>query len=187
VTAGYDAVVLAGGRARRMGGSDKTLALVDGVPLLDRVLAAAATADRIVVVGDPRPVARPVDWTREEPPGVGPAAAVAAGVAHTSADVVVLLAADMPFVSTRTVEALVDVVRRDGTGAVLVDEAGNEQWLCSAWVTEALRGAPLRPHTSLRGALTQLPFARVAAAGEHPPPWFDCDTPTDLERARETT
>ena len=43
--AGYAAVVLAGGRASRLGGVDKPSLPVAGVPLLHRVLAAVANAD----------------------------------------------------------------------------------------------------------------------------------------------
>ncbi|MCW2606336.1 MAG: molybdopterin-guanine dinucleotide biosynthesis protein, partial [Frankiales bacterium] len=67
----YDAVVLAGGSGRRLGGVDKPGLLVDGTSLLDRVLGAVARAGTVVVVGPERPAARPVVWAREDPPGGG--------------------------------------------------------------------------------------------------------------------
>ncbi|MDG4865579.1 NTP transferase domain-containing protein, partial [Streptomyces sp. T-3] len=51
----YDAVVLAGGGAKRLGGADKPGVRVGGRALLDRVLAACATAAATVVVAEPRP------------------------------------------------------------------------------------------------------------------------------------
>ncbi|MEH6375729.1 NTP transferase domain-containing protein, partial [Streptomyces sp. KLMMK] len=42
---GYDAVVLAGGAARRLGGADKPTLRVGGRTLLDRVLEACADAE----------------------------------------------------------------------------------------------------------------------------------------------
>ncbi|MFF9149607.1 DUF6457 domain-containing protein [Streptomyces sp. NPDC014861] len=81
MTTAYDAVVLAGGAARRLGGVDKPGVRVGGRALLDRVLAACAGARLTVVVGDPRPTVRPVHWTREQPAGTGPLAALAAGAA----------------------------------------------------------------------------------------------------------
>ncbi|MFB7936855.1 DUF6457 domain-containing protein [Streptomyces sp. NPDC056049] len=81
MTTAYDAVVLAGGAARRLGGVDKPGLRVGGRALLDRVLAACAGARLTVVVGDPRPTVRPVRWTRERPAGTGPVAALAAGAA----------------------------------------------------------------------------------------------------------
>ncbi|MFI8367393.1 DUF6457 domain-containing protein [Streptomyces sp. NPDC085466] len=79
MTTAYDAVVLAGGAARRLGGVDKPGVRVGGRALLDRVLAACAGAGRTVVVGDPRSTVRPVRWTREQPSGTGPVAALDAG------------------------------------------------------------------------------------------------------------
>ncbi|WP_199550224.1 NTP transferase domain-containing protein [Streptomyces sp. N35] len=76
----YDAVVLAGGAAKRLGGVDKPAVRVGGRPLLDRVLTACAAAGTTVVVAPPRPTVRPVVWAREEPAGGGPLAALAAGV-----------------------------------------------------------------------------------------------------------
>nr|BFF19324.1 hypothetical protein GCM10025730_28450 [Promicromonospora thailandica] len=49
----YDAVVLAGGRAARLGGASKADLVVDGTALLDHALAAACRARRVVVVGPP--------------------------------------------------------------------------------------------------------------------------------------
>ncbi|MHB8451581.1 MAG: molybdenum cofactor guanylyltransferase, partial [Mycobacteriales bacterium] len=73
----FAVIVLAGGRARRLGGVDKPAQLVGGRTLLDRVLAAAAGAERRIVVGPARPGALPrgVEVCCEEPPGGGPAAA----------------------------------------------------------------------------------------------------------------
>ncbi|WP_281157231.1 NTP transferase domain-containing protein, partial [Streptomyces sp. HYC2] len=102
----HDAVVLAGGAARRLGGADKPGLRVGGRALLDRVLAACADADTTVVVADPRPTARPVRWAREEPAGAGPLAALDAGLRHTTADHVVVLSADLPFLERDTVRRL---------------------------------------------------------------------------------
>ncbi|MGW0930447.1 DUF6457 domain-containing protein [Streptomyces sp. NPDC002644] len=104
---GYDAVVLAGGAARRLGGADKPGVRVGGRALLDRVLAACEDAGRTVVVAGPRPTVRPVRWAREEPPGGGPLAALAAGLEQTAAEVVVVLSADLPFLGRDTVRHLV--------------------------------------------------------------------------------
>lgn len=47
----YDAVVLAGGAAKRLGGADKPGLTVGGLALLDRVLVACRGARTTVVVG----------------------------------------------------------------------------------------------------------------------------------------
>lgn len=118
-------MVLAGGAARRLGGADKPALPVGGRMLLDRVLAACAGAGSTVVVGPRRPTVRPVRWTREEPAGGGPLPALAAGLAalppsHESPEVVLVLAADLPFLTADTVHTLVEALtaapdeRKDG-------------------------------------------------------------------------
>lgn len=137
---GYDAVVLAGGTARRLGGADKPGVRVGGRALLDRVLAACAGAATTVVVADPRPTARPVLWAREEPPGGGPVAALDAGLRHTTAGYVVVLSADLPFLEAGTVRRLLAALRASGAdGAVLTDPEGRDQPLVAAYRSATLR------------------------------------------------
>ena len=140
--------------------------------MLDRVLAAVAGARQRIVVGPPRPdLPRDVRSVREHPPGAGPVAAAAAGLAWVDADLVALLAADLPFLTSEAVLALVAALdvpaerasgdpaaqRRaagdratgeraagDGAphdGAVYVDDSGRRQFLCGVWRTGSLRAA----------------------------------------------
>src|SRR5690242_17399810 len=113
-----------------MGGGDKTRLPVDGTSLLDRVLLALDAGAGVVVVGDQRPTARAVTWTREQPLHAGPSAAVAAGVALVDADVTVLLAADLPLLTSAYVNRLVAMTTTIA-GAVPIDAEGMPQWLCS--------------------------------------------------------
>lgn len=186
----YDVIVPAGGAARRLGGQDKPGLTVGGTTLLDRVLAACAGARTTVVVGPARPTARSgVRLTREQPPGGGPVAAVAAGLAGVTAPVVLLLAADLPFLDGRTVRRLVTALAGAGqetAAVVLVDAAGRDQPLAAAYRTDPLRsalaalgdpaGLPLRRLTG------GLPTLRLADTDDVT---YDCDTWEDLERARE--
>ncbi|MYX28406.1 NTP transferase domain-containing protein [Streptomyces sp. SID8381] len=154
----YDAVVLAGGAARRLGGADKPGVRVGGRALLDRVLGACADARTTVVVADPRPTARPVRWAREEPPGGGPLAALEAGLRHTTAEHVVVLSADLPFLEPATVGDLLAVLRAgDADGALLIDAEGRDQPLVAAYRTAAL-------HRVLTSLTTTPPTHDVAAA-----------------------
>ncbi|MFJ2609542.1 DUF6457 domain-containing protein [Streptomyces sp. NPDC087425] len=195
--AGYDVVVLAGGAARRLGGADKPGVRVGGRALLDRVLAACADARTAVVVADPRPTVRPVRWTREDPVGAGPVAALDAGLRHITAAHVVVLSADLPFLEKATVRRLLTTLRAAGEGradgALVVDADGRDQPLVAAYRTGALRrelgrlvdaaspgdpaplaGLPLRKLISTLH-LTRVPDT-VAA--------FDCDTWDDIATAR---
>ena len=168
-----------------MGGGDKTQLAVGGTPLLDRVLLALHPDAGVVVVGDERPTPRPVTWAREQPLHAGPAAAVAAGLAHVRREVTVLLAADLPLLTAAYVDRL--VAATTDAGAVPVDADDMAQWLCSAWPTALLRSVDWTTVSSMRAGLGGLPFRRLADDGEsaETAPWLDCDTPEDLQRARE--
>ncbi|WP_345714104.1 NTP transferase domain-containing protein, partial [Kineococcus glutinatus] len=63
---GVVVVVLAGGAGRRFAGAgpDKVAAPLDGRSLLDHLLAGLPPQLPVVVVGPPRPTARPVTTTR---------------------------------------------------------------------------------------------------------------------------
>jgi len=119
----YDAVVLAGGAARRLGGADKPGLRVGGRALLDRVLTACADARTTVVVADPRPTARPVLWARADPPGGGPLAALGAGLHRTTAEHVVVLSADLPFLGAATVGRLLAALHTSTADGVLLTDA----------------------------------------------------------------
>lgn len=188
---GYDAIVLAGGAASRLGGVDKPALRVGGVALLDRVLAAVLAAERRIVVGPIEAAAGADVITREDPPGGGPVAAIAAGLALVDAAFVVLLAADLPFVTNSTVDSLLAAVVLDVDVAVLIDDDGRDQLLIAAWRTEALRtrleviGYPAG--LPVHRLFDKAAIARVPAPTDpaHPPPWLDCDTDDDLRRARK--
>ncbi|WP_329382532.1 molybdenum cofactor guanylyltransferase [Streptomyces sp. NBC_01351] len=186
----YDAIVLAGGAARRLGGADKPALSVGGRTLLDRVLDACRDAGTTVVVGGRHPTSRPVRWTREDPPGTGPVAALDAGLRETTAELVLVLSADLPFLDRDTVRTLLNAPGGNGwDGAMLRDADGRDQPLVAAYRAEPLRreiALLATEHGSLGGlplrALTaELDLAHVDAA---PLASFDCDTWEDLAVAR---
>jgi molybdopterin-guanine dinucleotide biosynthesis protein A len=233
MTTSYDAVVLAGGAARRLGGADKPALPVGGRMLLDRVLAACAGARRTVVVGPRRPTGRPVRWTREEPAGGGPLPALAAGLAALHGDdvreaagggtaeqargagrdgggVVLVFAADLPFLTAATAAALVraldgnDAEDEDGgsqadapsrdvpswEGVVLTDTGGRDQPLAAAYRAEPLRREIALLRTE-HGQLTGLPLRFLTGelrlrriADPTGDASFDCDTWEDVAAAR---
>jgi molybdopterin-guanine dinucleotide biosynthesis protein A len=204
----FDAIVLAGGAATRLGGADKPAIEVGGDTLLDRTLAAVSAARRVVVVGPPRPVPAGVRagrlmsgavragrlmsgavragrliWCREQPPGGGPVAAIAAGFGRTTADAVVVLAADLPWIAPAVPRLLAAL--GDADVAVLVDASGRRSYLAAAWRRTALRAA-LAATGGPAGVAARRLFDGVEvievldSAG-----WAeDCDTWSDVERAR---
>jgi molybdenum cofactor guanylyltransferase len=209
-----DAVVLAGGRASRLGGADKPALVVGDRSLLASVTSAAdaAGARQVVVVGPPRPglmlAGGRLRVVREEPPGSGPVPALRRGLAEVAAPWVLVLAADLPFIRAGHLSTLLAAAagarpaagavladdegrpqwgHRPAAGAVLADDEGRPQWLAGCWPTQALRAASLGYRGgSLRGLLGPLsPVVLGPAPGQPgPPPWLDCDTEDDVRRAR---
>jgi molybdopterin-guanine dinucleotide biosynthesis protein A len=179
----YDAVVLAGGAARRLGGADKPGALVGGRSLIARVADAVADAGRLIIVGPARPEVPHALVVREDPPGGGPVPALRAGMPPVRAPWTALLAADLPFLRPADLTGMLDAAQGH-SGAVLADTEGHRQWLAGVWRTDALRAA-LQDYrgSSLRGLLGPLEPALVAPVTGERPAWFDCDTPADLDRA----
>lgn len=199
-------VVLAGGRATRLGGCDKTRVDLPGGSPLSRVLSACPPGPRIVV-GPATPAgAEPgVCRVREDPPGAGPVAALAAGLeeargqlgpAASQADVLVL-AGDLPHLRRATLEQLRGGGPHEAARTRVVrcarDEQGRLQYLCSAWPLELLAASLRTAAASHDGGLAgigmhrlfaELPPTRLALVDLPGPQLEDIDTPDDLDRAR---
>jgi molybdopterin-guanine dinucleotide biosynthesis protein A len=185
----FGIIVLAGGRGSRLGGRDKPGLVVGSRTLLGAVVAAgaAAGAAQILVVGPERTGLAGVSFVCEEPPGAGPVPALRRGLAEASPPWVAVLAADLPFLRPTHLAAL----RRAAAGqdgAVLADETGRPQWLAGCWRTQTLqRAAAGYRGASLGGLLGPLApvLVRLDPVPGEPPPWLDCDTPEDLDQARD--
>ena len=179
-----EAVIVAGGRATRMGGVDKPALVVGGRRLLDIALTAVGGCRRIAVVGPRRDDLDPaVIQVQEEPAGAGPVAALAAAGVHEP--VVLTLAADLPFLTADTVAALVEALRGapGSDAAFAVDDSGRIQFLLAAWRGPALAGhlAALGADPANQPMKALLPerYVTVPVAGT-----ADCDTPQELAQAR---
>jgi len=133
------AIVLAGGRASRLGGVDKVALEVDGASLLSRGVAAAHAVGATVVAVGPPHAGVDVEWVREDPPFGGPVAAIATALPHVTADWVLVLAGDLRRPDA-AVAALI-TAEPDDDGCLLADGDGRPQWLCAIYRTAALRKA----------------------------------------------
>jgi len=175
----FDAIIVAGPASVRLGGADKAMIDVGGRTLLQRALSHVATAQRTVVVGPPRDV--DVVWCEERPAGGGPVAAFAAGLAHTSADRVVLLAVDLPFAGP----AIDAVLSTNADLAVLADASGRLNYLCSAWHRKFAEGR-LAALGDLAGASMRalLGDSSVTVVEDQGGWSHDCDTWEAIEAAR---
>lgn len=187
------AIVLAGGRASRLGGASKPDLIAGGTRLLETALAAAASAGamRTVVVG-PRGLDAPgVPVVTEDPPFGGPVAGLAAGLGALDHgleddDWVLVLPVDLPRAG-EAVALLVAALAARGSEAVdglhLSDAAGRAQWLTAVYRAPALRAALLAagdligmPMRALAGRLRLAGVPDPVGASE------DIDTWDDLAR-----
>ncbi|MET3803594.1 molybdopterin-guanine dinucleotide biosynthesis protein A [Nakamurella sp. UYEF19] len=187
------AVIVAGGAGRRLGLVDKPALTIDGRTLLSVALAAVAPA-RTVVVGPSRELSADVLQIRENPPGGGPAAALAAGLAALADseigsdrdELVVVLASDLPGIDAAAVDDLARALSSTGVdGAVLVDVDGRSQYLAGVWrwgpLTAAVRSRTSWHDARLADLLEPLIGARVPAARAIT---SDINTPADLAKWR---
>jgi molybdopterin-guanine dinucleotide biosynthesis protein A len=193
--AGFDAVLLAGGRASRVDGVDKTAFTSGDATLLDRAVEASAGARTLVVVGLREGRVPPAGalLTREQPAWSGPVTALAAGldVVARPAPWTLVLACDLPR-APEAVRALLEGPglhdgageRRDGVLAV--DSGGRRQPLLGLYRTgavrarlEALRAEGPLVGLSLRRLLDGLDLLEVPVPDELS---ADVDTVADADR-----
>lgn len=184
------AILLAGGRARRLDGVAKPLLEVGGRSLLSRAIAAVADSDPLTIVGDAASGYDQRAWVREEPAFAGPAAAVVAGLRSWPRDPewTFVLACDLPAVAeaTRRLRAARDLVPHDTDGLCLADVSSRPQWLTGLYRTAPLRRAAEAMADEGRDAAVRDLFADAAIAVIPAPAdeTDDVDTWDDLTRAR---
>lgn len=181
----FDAVVLAGGQGSRMGGPAKPLRKLAGWPMLDHVLLACSAASRQIVVGPSRiGIGSPL-FCREQPAGSGPVAAISAGLRHVQQPVVLILAADLPFVGS-ALRPLRELVAAGAEAAALVEPSGRVNFLAAAWRTASLYAALDRlGDPAGRPVRALFESVEVAYLPDFDAHGADCDTPTDLRVAEE--
>lgn len=183
-------VILAGGRASRVGGADKALFEVGGSTLLARAVAALAGCDETVIVGPAagRPGFDGVRWVREDPPFAGPVAGLARAVAEApAASELIVLPADLPG-AAEAVELLLAAGLGDDDGVVLTDPAGYPQWLTARYRVPALEAAidalEASASASVRAVVSRLRVRMVEAPASAT---RDIDTWDDLARETRNT
>ena len=195
-------VLLAGGLSRRMGGGDKCLVPLGGVPMLARVIERLRPqVGRLILNanGDP---ARFVDFglpvVPDPLPGfAGPLAGVLAGLRWAATHAqgarwVVTVAADTPFFPESLVTRMVGAIAHQPTGIALARSGDRvhpvfglwpvaladalDQWLAENRSRKVLAFVDNHPRIDVR-------FAGVTVEGIEIDPFFNVNTPQDLEVA----
>ena len=136
------AAIIAGGRARRLGGVVKPFLEVAGVAIADRQLAVLRPLfGRVVAVvadaADAAPwQARGVETVTDAVPGAGPMAGVTAALTAAAPGGVVCIAGDLPFLSPALVTALRD--RHPDADALAPRAGGQIEPLCARYGARCL-------------------------------------------------
>ena len=111
----FSAVLLAGGKSTRMG-RDKALLEIEGEPLWHRQLETLRrlSPERLMLSGPPRGEGEPI---ADEFEGAGPLAGVAAALRKSPSPLLVVLAVDLPRMTTAFLNSLLDL-SSDNQGVV---------------------------------------------------------------------
>lgn len=209
---GISAVILTGGRSRRLGGIHKPAVELAGVSVVSRILAAVRAVSaqaEVWVAGSPEglsPAERAtVHVAVESPRFGGPLAGLAAALAEmeaaeaqaagaqaaeaqaSEADTVFVLAGDIPLLDPAHLRALAAASAAAGAPAVSCDEWGRFQHLCAAWPARLLRDRVRSVgETADRPVRLLWEGAAPVAVAAEPGRLADIDTPEDLARLRTT-
>lgn len=189
------AILLAGGRASRVGGAAKPLFEVGGQTLIGAAVKAVtdAGARPITVASAVLDPDLDVAWVREDPPFGGPVAGVAAVLeAWTDAgplpEWTFLLACDLPRAADVVASLAADLplLPSDSDGICLADSSSRPQWLTgiyrAAALADVVASLPDRGRDApVRALMKDLAVTVVATTDDVTD---DIDTWEDLERAR---
>jgi len=179
------AVVPASGKSSRFG-SDKRQALIDGVPMLQRVVAQLQDAGvAVIVVGglQDRAALRTVV---NPDPDRGMFSSIQIGLAEAVANgatVILVQPADMPFVRTETIRAVADECVRIGRAVCPRYNAKRGHPLAfTADIARQLLAIP--PSTPLNEAFAAIGLVRHELDVDDPGVLKDVDVPADLKERR---
>ena len=135
-------VILAGGRATRLGGIDKSALDIDGQPVIERVIRAlsAVAARRLVVAYDDRFDAdERLAVIRDPEPHAGVLPALHASLTAASTPLAVVVACDMPFLQVALLRHLIETAVAYDAVLPVVD--GRPEPMHAVYRTEPCRGA----------------------------------------------
>ncbi len=190
-------VILAGGRSSRMGGGYKALADLGGAPMITRVIGRlAGQSDPIwLSVGPEAEGFQPFGLTRVTDRVAshrGPLAGLYSSLRHldglSGPDWLLLSPCDAPFLPRDLAARLLEAALGSGRPVATAAYQGHRQPTFSVWRRDTL--APVESAVLEEGGgglmhmLDSLPHAVVEWPADEIPPFFNVNTPADLEQAR---
>ena len=161
------AAILAGGRATRFGGRDKSALVVEGRPIVERQLAElSVVADDLMIVGARAVQASDrVRLVADIVPGCGPLGGLHAALTEMRSDRLLLVACDMPYVDGRFAEYLLSLA---GDAAVVVPQTDRGYHpLCAVYTRACLGPVAARlaeRRLALHGLFNDVPTRSVTRA-----------------------
>lgn len=189
------AILLVGGRSRRMGGGYKPLTEIGGRSLFARTVESLSDAGcaPVIAAGPVLDEQAPVQWVREDPPFTGPVAGIATALRALTPgeepEWMLLLAGDLPW-AAQVVDRVSAAIRAsdsdDGVDAVVFRADGHPQWLAGAYRTAALRSAcdALGDAVADASCRSLLGGLEISWLPDDDGITADIDTPADLARIR---
>ena len=185
--------LIAGGKSSRMG-TNKAFLDFGGQTLLDRALGVlGAACGNVTIVGDPTTFADFAPVVSDVFPGCGPLGGIHSALASSSAELNLMLAVDMPFVSRDLLEFLLRAAE-DADAIVTVPKTSRGfQPLCAVYrpsflsaAEQALRAGKYKIDATFAGLpLRVLEEAELTAAGFSEKCFFNVNTPEDRRTAME--
>jgi molybdenum cofactor guanylyltransferase len=183
--------VLAGGKSSRMG-ADKAFLHFGGQRLLERALAVLRTAcGQVAIVGDQAKFSDHGVVVGDVFPGCGPLAGIHSALVHSSAELNLMLAVDMPFVSTELLAFLI-AAAENSEAMVTVPRVGRGlQPLCAVYrrafsgiAEAALRAGKYKIDAAFSGVeLRVVAESELVATGFSEQNFFNVNTPQDRSAA----
>ncbi|HUB02837.1 MAG TPA: molybdenum cofactor guanylyltransferase [Terriglobales bacterium] len=187
------AFLLAGGKSSRMG-TNKAFLNFAGTTLLDRALTTLkSVAIDVTIIGDPATFADSGAVIADLFPGCGPLGGIHAALAHSSADLNLMFAVDMPFVSPELLRFLLSAAEASNTIITVPRTTRGFQPLCAVYrrdffpIAEAnLRGEKYKIDVSFSSIpLRVIEEAELSAAGFSEQSFFNINTPDDRSTAED--
>ena len=163
----HTAAILAGGRATRFGGRDKSALLVEGRSILERQIQELSqiTSDILIVGGDPS--ARAVDRARyiaDQVAGCGPLGGLHAALTDALGEATIVVACDMPYLSAPLLRHLLALA--SAADAVVPRTEHGYHPLCAAYTRAAIEPIERRlaaGHLAMTDLLVDVRLRVVAA------------------------